>query len=585
MAAIRRIASLVALVYRSDHARTVLSLSPAIPVSLGLTYLSARHLLRGLASGNDEAILMSAALFTVAFAGNVWLSRVVRTSRIHLGELAIVEFNARWVTASLQSSTVDPLERPEHLDRLQVLQGRIFEIGQIPRMLGWLVDAGGGLLVSFVLLVDVYPLLGLVIFGGLPASALTSRAERRAERLQMAAAPDGRRSAHLYSVGTEPSYAMEVRVAGLQHELLERFASQWRVVDRVLFRGELVAGLVQLAGWLIQASVFAAGVALTIARVRSGAIDAADSFIALAAMGLVVGQFGQAAGGLSSIGRVGRLFQDLSQIEQESVSSARAGSSPVPDRLRDGIRLDGVSFNYGGVAHDVLRDVNLHLPAGSVVAVVGENGAGKSTLVKLLFGLHTPTTGSIEVDGASLASIDVEEWRNRTSACFQDHLRLELVALESIGAGDLPRVDNEEAVRSALSRAGATDLVPDLAVQLGARFGGADFSGGEWQRVAIARAFMRGAPLLLALDEPTSALDPLAERTIFDAYTSAARQLGRDAGTITVMVAHRFSTVAMADLVVVLERGRVLEVGEPATLLAAGGKYAELYELQARQYR
>ena len=593
---LRTIRVLVGLVFRSDARRAAIALSPIIPVSSGLSFLAGRQLLQALPRDDTGGITRAAVTFTAAFIGTVWLGRVVRTTRIQLGEITSTEFNRRRVEAVLAPTTVGHLDRPDYLDRLETIRGRIFEVQQTPRMLGWLVDSGGGILVSAFLLLSVEPLLGLVVLGGIPAALANSRAQRRVEELSKQQAATNRRAVHLYDLATRPTDAKEVRVAGIGEELLRRYEAEWRAADRALLTGELRAGMIQGAGWLAQTAVFAVGVLALVRGVRDGDVSAGDIFLALGAMGMVVGQFGQAAGGLSNIGRVSRLFEALGEIEAEGAAgrpAAGAGSTTTatapPARLQVGVELDGVGFRYPGANTPALSDVQLRLPPGSVTAVVGENGAGKSTLVKLLFGLYAPTEGRILVEGEELTSMDADGWRRRTSACFQDFLKLELVARESIGAGDLDAMSDHERVLAAATRAASADTVAGLSdgleTQLGQRFGGAELSGGQWQKVAIARAMMRTTPLLLALDEPTGALDPMAEQEIFRGYTELARSLGRTTGAITVLVAHRFSTVRLADQIVVLDHGRVLEVGDHDTLVAAGGRYAELYELQAKHYR
>ena len=255
----------------------------------------------------------------------------------------------------------------------------------------------------------------------------------------------------------------------------------------------------------------------------------------------------------------------------------------------DGIELQDVSFGYPGQAHAALDRVSLRLPAGATVALVGDNGAGKTTLVKLLGRYYTPTAGTIRVDGVPLDELDAEPWRACLSGVFQDYARLELMARESVGVGHLPDLEREAAVRHALERAAASALAerwPDgLATQLGVTFpGGVELSGGQWQQVALARAMMRRRPLLLVLDEPAAALDPEAEHELFARYAAAAKQAAATNGAITLLVSHRFSTVRAADLIAVLDRGRLIEFGTHAALLARGGTYAELFSLQARAY-
>jgi ATP-binding cassette subfamily B protein len=248
-----------------------------------------------------------------------------------------------------------------------------------------------------------------------------------------------------------------------------------------------------------------------------------------------------------------------------------------------------VSFAYPASSRLVLSDVSVLFPAGSVVAIVGENGAGKTTLVKLLAKMYEPSSGSILVDDAPLARMPADEWRARLAGAFQDFFRFEFHARQTVGLGDVPRVDDEAAVLAAVDRAGARDVVSRLGAgldtQLGPTWpGGVDVSFGQWQKLALARGFMRDRPLLLVLDEPTAAIDAETEHALFERYAAAART-DRSGGRITILVSHRFSTVRMADLIVVLDGARVVEVGSHDELMARRGQYAELYGIQAAAYR
>jgi ATP-binding cassette subfamily B protein len=279
----------------------------------------------------------------------------------------------------------------------------------------------------------------------------------------------------------------------------------------------------------------------------------------------------------------------LAWLEDYAASFAVHDDVPVPESLSEGIAVEGVSFRYPGTERLVLEDVNLKLPAGAVVAIVGENGAGKTTLVKLLCKLYEPTSGRITVDGAPLAGMPADAWRERLAGAFQDFFRFELAARHSVGVGDVPRLDDEVAVTSAVSRAGAAEMVDELSsgldTQLGPTWpGGVEVSFGQWQKLALARGFMRDDPLLVVLDEPTAALDAETEHALFERYAGAAR-VGRESGRVTILVSHRFSTVRMADLIVVLDGAHVVEVGRHEDLMAKRGQYAELYSIQAAAYR
>lgn len=234
----------------------------------------------------------------------------------------------------------------------------------------------------------------------------------------------------------------------------------------------------------------------------------------------------------------------------------------------------------------MLRGVDLHLPAGASVALVGENGAGKSTLLKLLAGLYAPTSGRVLVDGVDFGSVEPASWRERTSVLYQDFARVELSVQHSVGIGRLADVDEPGAVTRALHRTGSP-LAAELELDelLGLGYGdGRDMSGGQWQNVGFARTLMRGDPLLLVLDEPAAALDALAEQRLVDAYQQTSASVAATVGGVTVFVTHRLATVRLADRIVVLDGGRVVEQGSHAELVAAGGRYADLWALQSRAY-
>lgn len=324
---------------------------------------------------------------------------------------------------------------------------------------------------------------------------------------------------------------------------------------------------------------------LTLGRVSLWAFTVAVS--SLGSLRQAVATIVQAATWLAGAVRVGERYLWLKDYAEATIATHQ-GSAAAPDRLERGLELDRLSFRYAGADRDALSEVSLRLPAGSVVAVVGENGAGKTTLAKLLTGMYDPTTGRVLIDGQNLADLDLEQWRQRCSGAFQDHLDLNLTAAQAVGLGDLARLDDRGAIEQALRDAAAEDVLtalPDgLDTQLGTDADGVGLSGGQWQRLALAWAMMRHQPLLLVLDEHTSALDAAAEDLLFSRY-AAASAMAREQGGVTLLITHRFSTVASADLVVVLDTGRVVEVGTHAELIAKGGSYAELYELQAAGYR
>jgi ATP-binding cassette subfamily B protein len=339
-------------------------------------------------------------------------------------------------------------------------------------------------------------------------------------------------------------------------------------------------------GW----AVFALGYVGAIALVAAGPHASTAGAILVLTAGARLSSYLSAT--VSEIGFLRGTWMDgaqrLAWLEDYAGTAVQQADLPAPDAITDGIRLEHVTFRYPGADRLALDDVNLFLPAGSVVAVVGENGAGKSTLVKLLAKLYSPTGGRVLIDGTDLARIDSARWRERLAGAFQDFFRFEFRAADTIGIGDLPRVDDEPALVTAAERAGARDLVDALPAGLRTQLGpswheGVDVSFGQWQKLALARGFMRDEPLLVTLDEPTAALDAETEHQLFERYAATARQARRN-GSVTILVSHRFSTVRMADLIVVLDGARVAEAGGHDELLARGGRYADLYRIQAAGY-
>jgi ATP-binding cassette subfamily B protein len=443
----------------------------------------------------------------------------------------------------------------------------------------------------------VFPGLLVLPLFALPSLVLSGRAQRHIQHAEERTAEDQRRALHLFDLATGPSPAKELRIFGLESTIAERHRDLRRAVDRQIASGRKAAAVREAAGLLVFGAGYVLAIGLAVREAAAGRATAGDLVLALTAaagvrdqVGGLAWTVGSLAAGKKAVSRYLWLVDHAEAVRRDAQAPGRGTPLPAPDRLSDGIRLSGVGFRYGAEQEDALRDVDLHLPAGSVVAVVGENGAGKSTLVKLLARLYEPTSGHLEVDGVPLRRIDPASWRTRISAGFEDFVSFELLLREAVGIGNLPALDDDRAVARALHHAGADDI-PDqlpggLATRLGTSWEGAvDLSRGQWQKLALARAMMREEPLLLLLDEPTAALDAETEHALFERYAAAARAAGGRSGAITILVSHRFSTVRMADLIIVIDGGRVVEGGTHAHLLARGGLYAELYEVQAEGYR
>ena len=489
---------------------------------------------------------------------------------------------------------IEHYERPDYQDELQLLRNQRSALANIPDA----TIGNVGLLVRGVatigLLVAIHPALALLPAFGIPALVLGGLTERRRQRVQEEVAERNRAAHWMYATATERELGKELRVFGARRAILRRHDELSAAVTGELTTNENRTSILTAVGWLIFAGGFVGAIALVANEVRQGRATTGDLVLTLSLAQQINNQLSGAVGTVSFMvrsARVGHRFLWLSDYAEAAIAAAtpRRPVAP-PERLTRGISFENVTFRYPGTDVDVLQDVNLHLDAGSTVAIVGDNGAGKSTLIKLLCRFYEPTTGRILVDDTPLVDFEPLEWRERLAAGFQDFARFELTAKAAVGVGHLPLVDDAGAVGGALERASAADVVTDLPsgldTQLGRLFeGGVELSGGQWQKVALGRAMMRELPLLLVLDEPTSSLDPRTEHALFERYAGAAQRVGAEVGAITVLVSHRFSTVRMADCIIVVQDGRVAEMGSHADLVANDAIYAELYELQARSYR
>ena len=488
--------------------------------------------------------------------------------------------------ARLQASvaTIAHHERPEYLDRLAMLRDQVFVLDHMYMSLfstsGWLLRLG----VTLALLMSVHPALALLAVFALP-TVLSSTWRPGVERTtEERVASTNRLARHLFLTATTAPPGKEVRVTRIGPRLLRDRRDAWERWYRPVAAARWATALWNSLAWAVFGGAYIAAIAIVSAR--PGATPG-QVLLVLAAGARLSGYIA------ATVGEIGFLrgfwlegSRRMAWLEDYAASLEEHADSSAPGRLAQGIRLESVSFVYPGTERRVLDDINLEFAPGSVVAIVGENGAGKSTLVKLLCRLYHPVAGRILVDGIDLARIRPDEWRACLAGAFQDFFRFEFRVRHTVGLGDLPRLDEEPAVVTAVGRAGAEDVVANFAsgfdTQLGVTWPqGVEVSFGQWQKLALARGFMRDAPLLLVLDEPTAALDAETEHALFERYAASARAAGR----ITILVSHRFSTVRMADQIVFLDGARVAEVGTHETLMARGGQYAELYNIQAAAYR
>ena len=486
---------------------------------------------------------------------------------------------------------LEHLERPEYLTEVERLNANRRQLAAAPRQLLTNLASVARIVTLLVLLASVSGWLLLLPIAAAPPLVADRIAKRITRQAENDMAHDRRLATMLFGLSSDVASAGEVRAYGLSDHLAAEHARLSEKLDRRSAREAGQVLVIQGAGWLLYSAALMGAIAFVVIRATHGDLSLGTVLMAVSLIRRSRNQLASAASGsgamIATLTTADRLFwlQDHAATE-----AARAGTAEPPARLRRGIELRGVTFSYPGTDSTVLRDFDATFPAGSTVAVVGENGSGKTTLIKLLLGMYTPDAGEVLIDGQPLRAIDPAAWRTRTTAAFQDFARLHLPAVESVGVAELPTLTDEPAAASALEQAGAGDLADQLphglATRVGSAYtGGHGLSGGQWQKLALGRAMRRRQPLLVVLDEPTASLDARSEHALFERYATAADRSASRTGAITVLVSHRFSTVRMADVIVYLESGHAVETGTHDELIAARGKYAELFEMQASAYR
>ncbi|MBE7700538.1 ABC transporter ATP-binding protein [Oerskovia sp. Sa1BUA8] len=501
----------------------------------------------------------------------------------------------RLMTAALHDAPLDALQQPEALDLLAEARAAFARQARPP---GDAAAALLSLLARYVQLVGAVVLVGIVVspLAGIVigATALAIRFGVRGTLGKFADMWDSlagsrRKVFYLRDLATGSRAAKEIRLLGLLPWVRARLRSDTMAAYEPAWAGSRKLQFWPMIGLSGVGLVGGAVVLVLVAdAAASGRLNLFELGVALQAV-LIPMRFGvyfpeadvQTQFGLHS-------YHALRTFERQ-IASARPvrSAAPVPVRRPEqGIRFEGVRFRYSDDTPWVLDGLDLELGAGQSTAIVGLNGAGKTTLVKLLARLYEPTEGRILVDGVDLRELDTQDWQRQLALIFQDYVRYELSAAENIGLGAPALLDDREAIEAAARKAGALDVLSGLPqgldTTLSRRYpGGRDLSGGQWQRVALARALLaiRGGSSVLVLDEPTAQLDVRAEAEFFDRFLATTENI------TSVVISHRFSTVRHADRIAVIEHGRVIECGDHVELVALGGRYADLFELQAQRFR
>ncbi|TYB64350.1 ABC transporter ATP-binding protein [Nonomuraea sp. PA05] len=586
---LRATALLITTAFHADRctALLVLTLAPAVGACGVLTALAVGQATDAAVRQDAQAALSAAALLVTSVVITFSAGAYVSTLRIRLQQHVGLLLDHRLMTLAAGVPGLAHFEHPAYLDRMDLLRaGR----AQLSGAFGALVEnlrAVFELLATVVVLASVHPALLVLPVFALPALFAAHVGDRLVGRAEWDTAGQDRLRRTLLDLACSPVAAREVRLYRLAGELTRRHDGLRHDVDRVRDRADTWAGVWSSAGWLIFGAAYLGGVLVSVLAVAQGRGSPGDVVLTLVLGGQLVGTVSATVALGGWLQQALRASGHLLWLSDHAAAHVREGGAAPPPAAGADLVLDGVSFTYPGTGRPVLREVCLRVPAGSTVAIVGENGAGKTTLARLIAGLYEPDAGTISYGGADLAELDVVAWRQGLTACLQDFQRLELPLRTGVGVGDLPRADDARAVSAALEAGGGGDLPGRLPygmdTPLGAVLpGGVELSAGQWQKVAMGRAMMRRSPRVLILDEPTASMDAASEHALFARYAAAAR--AAQDPPITVLVSHRFATVRMADLIVVLDGGRVLEAGGHAELLARGGVYCELHALGLRGY-
>jgi ATP-binding cassette subfamily B protein len=545
----------------------------------------------GLAGALDgELLIVLAVLYLLTLLIPAGLQSLHDNLEAIIKERVVVEVDRRIMQASARLVDLQHIEAPSFHDEVELIRQSSYEVPMILGLLslgpGTILTLGGLLL----LLGQIHPALPLLLLlVGIPNLRAKRRLETEKYRSLAERSRVAREMEYYTRLTLEPAVAHEVRVFGLGDFLLQRYRERreramsevQRLRLREFVQAQAYSGLTAL--------VLAGAFSYTALQVSADHLQIGDIALYLGAVVQAQNRALALGNSFASLHRVQLhlrgLFDFLDGARPAIALQPEGQGTQAPARFEEGIELGDVHFRYPGGGRDgeVLQGVNARLPAGKVTALVGVNGAGKSTLVKLLTRLYDPVSGLIVLDGASLASYDLASLRSRMAVVYQDFAHFALTLHENIAVGDIESGPDFQRVEQAARRSGADQVAAKLpqgyATELTRRFeGGVELSGGEWQKVALARSFLRDVALVI-LDEPASALDAEAEYQLFQHFRELI------AGKTALLISHRLSTVRMADQILVLDGGRIVEAGSHADLMARGGHYASLYEMQAGRYR
>ena len=565
-----------------------LALVPILGVWLGKLLMEA---VTAGASGTLDTgnrVIVLGTLYALTLVVPTGLKPIQEALSASIEHRAVGEVDRRLMRVGATLVDLYHVEHPSFRDELHLLQYRAAIRG--PRLLVFLQRSLPllTLIGLLILLARLHPLLPLLLTAvAVPHLIAEEHYSRRTYQAMIRQARPAREMDYCGRLATQPTSAKEVRVFGLSGFLIRRFQMQFTAALGEM--GGIRYAQLRVTGVLgaLYALTLAGGFWYVAAQAGAGRLTLGDVVLYLGAVIQVELLTSSLTNGIGHLYQallpLQRLFEFLDRARPTIKLASPGQGHAAPAAGQAGIELRQVGFRYPESSQAVLDDVSAVLPAGKVTALVGANGAGKSTLVKLLTRMYDPTAGTILLDDIPLDEYDLDSWRRRIAVVYQDFAQFALTLRENIAVGAFATESAEGKVEWAAQSAGADEVAAKLPngydTQLTRRFeGGVELSGGEWQKVALARGFVRDAALVI-MDEPTAALDAEAEYRLFEQFRELVR------GKTALIISHRFSTVRMADHIVVLDEGRIIEAGSHAALVAQGGRYATLYEMQAGRYR
>jgi ATP-binding cassette subfamily B protein len=587
------------LVWRSSRTTALVLLAFSIAVAivpLGIAYVG-KSTMDAVVAHARQATLVWVLVELALIAVQTLFTRVLALARQTLGARLSIDINVS-ILEKAQTLELAHFEDPEFYD--QLTRARREASSRPLSVVTGLLQLGQNAITLagyIVVLIKFSPLAVVaLILAGIPATLVEVRYSNQAFRLRNHRAPENRRVAYLEHVLANDEHAKEVKALGLGGLLLDRYqklSETFYDEDRRLAMRRAAWGFaVALLGTV---AFYGSYVAMALA--------AAAGRLTLGTMVLYVMAFRQGQQSFQAIlNALGGMYEDslymsnlFSYLDLDvrpvaSLGRARENGAPAAisatngHRHLGGIVFENVGFQYPDSDRWALRNVSLTVPAGEKIALVGHNGAGKSTFIKLLTRLYEPTEGRILLDGKDLRDWDAVELRSRIGVVFQDFNQYQFDVSENVGMGSVDHIDDDARVERAIDLGGAREVVDALPrgkrAQLGRWFkDGVELSGGQWQKIALARAFMREEADILVLDEPTAALDAEAEHAVFERFKTLAK------GKTAILISHRFPTVRMADRILVLDAGHIVEEGTHRELLEGRGRYAHMFELQAHGYQ